>query len=125
MAALSESTYQGDFIHLEVDRCISRKNVTVVAAAALKRGQVLGIKAADGKYYPSVDGAADGTQNAVAILLDDLAITAGATVPVLRKLAVIVASYLQWDTSYTTQAKKDAALANLSSSCNIETIAGV
>lgn len=125
MASTVESTYQGDFIHFEVDRNISRKTVTVVAAAALKRGQVLGIKTADSKYYPSVDGASDGTQNAVAILLDDLAITAGASVPVLRKLAVVVPAYLQWDASYTTQAKKDAAIANLSNSSNIETMAGV
>jgi hypothetical protein len=125
MASLSEPTYQGDVIHSEVDRNLSRKNVTVVAVAALKRGTVLAIKTADSKFYPAVDGASDGTQNAVAVLLDDLPITAGAVVPVLRRLAVVNPSFLVWDASYTTQAKKDAAIANLESASTIVTLQAV
>lgn len=123
--ALTESNYQGELAKWEVERNFSRKNVTVVAAAALSRGQVLGIKTADGKYYPSVDGAADGTQNAVAILLDDLAITTGAVVPVLARMAIVESSKLVWGASYTTQGKKDTAIANLESASNIVTVTGV
>ena len=121
MAALTESTYLTDIIKWEVNPEYSRENVTVVAAAALKRGTVLGIKTADSKFYPSVQGASDGTQNAVAILLDDLAITAGAQVPVLRRTAIIVPNLLVWDASYTTAAQKTAALANLETASGIAT----
>jgi hypothetical protein len=117
--ALTEKNYQGDLLKEEISQNITRKNVTVVAVAALKAGQVLGIKTSDSKYYPSVDGAADGTQNAVAILLDDLAITTGAVVPVIRRLAVVDYNFLFWDTSYNTQPKKDTAVAYLESASTI------
>lgn len=123
--ALTENTYLTDIIKWEVNPNYSRENVTVVAATALKRGQVLAIKTADSKFYPSMDGAADGTQNAVAILLNDLPITAGAVVPVLRRTAIIVDGYLQWDASYNTQGKKDTALANLKNSSGIVTASDV
>lgn len=125
MAALTENTYLADIIKWEVNPEYSRENVTVVATAALKRGQVLGIKTADSKFYPSVDGAVDGTQNAVAILLNDQPITTGAVVPVLRRTAIIVDGFLQWDSSYTTQGKKDTALANLKNSSGIVTATDV
>lgn len=121
MASLTENTYHGDIIRWEVERNYSRNVVTVVAATALKRGTVLGIKTADSKFYPSVQGASDGTQNAVAILLDDLAITAGAPATVLRRTAIIVPNLLVWDASYTTAAQKTAALANLESASGIVT----
>lgn len=121
MSALTEGTYQGDIIAWEVNPDFSRKLVTVVAAAALKRGQVLAKKTADGKYYPSVDGAADGTQNAVCVLLDDLAITAGAVVPVLFRQAIIKPTYLVWGASYDSQGKKDTAIANLETASGIVT----
>lgn len=123
--ALTENTYLTDIIKWEVNPNYSRENVTVVAATALKRGQVLAIKTADSKFYPSMDGAADGTQNAVAILLNDLPITAGAVVTVLRRTAIIVDGYLQWDASYNTQGKKDTALANLKNSSGIVTASDV
>ena len=125
MAALTENTYIADIVKWEVNPDYSRENVTVVAATALKRGQVLAIKTADSKFYPSVDGAADGTQNAVAILLNDLPITAGAVVPVLRRTAIISDAFLTWDASYNTQGKKDTALANLKNSSGIVTATDV
>ncbi len=52
--------------------------VTIAAGAAvLKRGTVLGIVTASGKYIQSVKTAADGSQNPVAILADDADPTGG------------------------------------------------
>jgi hypothetical protein len=121
MTAFNESTYITDIVKWEVNPDYSRKLVTVVASAALKRGQVLAKKTSDGKYYPSVDGASDGTQNAVCILLNDLDITAGAVVPVLFRQAIIAPTYLVWDASYSTQGKKDTAIANLETASGIVT----
>lgn len=115
----TESNYICDVVKWELNPVVSRKTVTVVAAAALNRGLVLGIKAADGKFYPSVAGASDGTQNPVAILLDDLAITAGAQVPVLRRMAVVAKAGLVWDASYDTQPEKDAAYIYLEDNSHI------
>ena len=113
--AITEGTYQGDVVRWEAERNFTRESVTVVAAAALKKGTVLGIKTADGKYYPSVSGAADGTQTAVAVLMDDLAITAGAPAVVCRRCAIVNYGSLIFDTSYSDQPKKDAAVASLKS----------
>lgn len=110
-----------DIIRWEVNPSYSREKVTVVAATDLKRGTVLGIKTADKKFYPSVSGATDGTENAVAILLDDLEETAGKSVPVLRRTALIIAKNLVWDASYDLAAEKTAALANLASASGIVT----
>jgi hypothetical protein len=123
--ALTESNYQGEIVKWEVERNFSRKVVTVVAVAALTRGTVLGIKTADSKYYPSVAGATDGTENAKAILLDDLAITTGKAVPVLARMAIIEPSKLVWDASYDLLAEKTAALAYLEANSNIVAATGV
>jgi hypothetical protein len=79
----------------------------------------------DGKYYPSVAGAVDGTGDPKAILLDSLAITTGKAVPVLARMAVIEPSKLAWDASYDLDAEKTAALAYLEANCNIVAATGV
>lgn len=113
MATLNESNYISDLLKWEAEKNLTRKNVTVVAATALQAGTVLGIKTADGKYYPSVAGASDGTQTAVAVLMEPLAITAGAVVPVIRRAAIVSKKYLVFDASYDTQPEKDAAYLSL------------
>ena len=119
MASSTENNYKGDIVKFEVNPLISRKVVTVVAAAALKAGTMLGIKIADGKYYPSVAGAADGTQNPCAILLVDTPITAGAQLLVLRRMGVVAKSALIFDASYDTQPEKDAAYLYLEDNAHI------
>ena len=107
-----EGSYKNDFLRLEIDTEYTREQQTVVAAAALKKGTVLGIKTADGKYYPSVQGASDGTQNACAVLFDDMPIAAtGAPATVIVRGSVFQMSGLVWDASYTTNAQKLAACA--------------
>lgn len=67
----------------------------------------------DGKYYPAVYGAVDGTGEAAAILLEDLAITAGKSAALLAREAIIVGDYLVWGASYDSADKKAVALAQL------------
>lgn len=122
MASLSEGPRQGDIVRWEVNRNFSREEVTLAAASTMtvKRGTVLGIITATGKYVPSVSGASDGTQNAVAIALDDIPTnTTGVTATVLRRMGIIVQGDLVWDATYDTDNKKAVAIANLKSSSNI------
>lgn len=208
--ALNEGNYRGEIVKWEVERNFSRKAITVVAAAALLKGTVLGIKTkssvvstpgtntgngvmgaitlgtqakagtytlkctaaagnagtfqvldpsgvalpnltvavaytgghlnmtladgatdfivgdtfsiavtGDNKYYPSVAGAVDGTNDPKAILLEDLAISTGVTATALVRSAIIEPSKLVWDSSYDLLAEKTAALAYLEASCDI------
>ena len=128
MSSLSEGSRQGDIVRWEVERNFSREEVTLAAASTttVKRGTVLGIITASGKYVPSVSGASDGTQNAVAVALDDIATnTTGVVATVLRRMGIITLSDLVWDSSYSDQPKKDTAIANLKSSSNILAVTAV
>ncbi len=128
MASLSEAARQGDIVRWEVERNFSREEVTLAAASTttVKRGTVLGIITASGKYVPSVQGATDGSQNAVAVALDDIATnTTGVAATVLRRMGIILQTDLVWDSSYTTQNQKDAAITNLKTSSNILAVAAV
>ena len=52
---------------------VTLDNSPVIAqSAALKRGSVLGVITASGKYLLSASAASDGSQNPAAILLDDV-----------------------------------------------------
>lgn len=122
MASLSEGPRQGDIVRWEVDRNFSREEVTVYLASGtiMKRGTVLGILTADGKYTKSASGVSTGLQNAVAILLDDIVTDAtGVKATVLQRFGIIVQSDLVWDATYDTDNKKAVAIANLKSSSNI------
>lgn len=117
MASFTEPNYLDDILHWEGNKDYSREVVTLAAPSGTPtylKGQVLGIKTADSKFYPSTDGTADGLQNAAAILLADTTTnTTGVNAVVLRRHAIVVASGLVWDATYTTQGKKDAAIAAL------------
>lgn len=73
----------------------------------------------DNKYYPASYGAVDGTGEACAILLNDTAITAGATLAILRRYGILVPSDLIYDASYDSAPKKAVAVAQLKSISNI------
>ena len=73
----------------------------------------------DGKYYPCVQTAFDGTEQPVAILLEALAITVGTTATVLTRDAVIDDTYLVWGATYDSAPKKANALIALASAKNI------
>lgn len=64
---------QGDVVKWEVHSGYTREAITIVSGAGdLKVGTVLGKITASGKYTPSSTGAADGSQTAVAVLLDNV-----------------------------------------------------
>lgn len=70
--------------------------------------------AGDGKYYPAEYAAVDGTGEACAILLEDLAITAGQSCAILVRDGLLTSSSaLSWPASYDTNNKKAVAIAQL------------
>lgn len=73
----------------------------------------------DGKYYPAVYGAVDGTGEPCAILAEDVAITTGRKANILVREAVIVPHYLVWPASYDSDPKKATAYASLEATGNI------
>lgn len=113
MPNIVEGVYLTDLLLWEAERNFSREVITLAAPSGTptyKTGQVLGIKTADGKYYPSVQGASDGTQTPAGILAaDTVANTTGVNALILRRDVVVVPNFLIWDASFTTQPQKDAA----------------
>lgn len=114
---LSEGRYKHDFLKWEVHPLYSREQISIGATANVGKGTPLGIKTADQKYYPSVSGAADGTQNAVAVLMEDFTYAAGTPnqgVAIVRQ-AIVLKKGLVWDASYNDNTKKAAGLTSLKS----------
>lgn len=96
----------------------AREVVTVNEAAAKTYavGTVLGKVTADGKYKIAVQSAADGSQNAAAIVLEDKSIAAATDtklVVLVKGPAVISKNALVLDASFDLQAEKDAVYAAL------------
>lgn len=70
MTALTEGRHSGEFILSESNGNRSREEVTIVSGEDLAAGTVLGKITASGKYAAYDNGASDGTQTAVGVLLD-------------------------------------------------------
>ncbi len=70
MTTKNEGLHAGGFIVSEANGARSREQIVVVAGQTLSAGAVLGIVNASGKYAAYDNGAADGTQAAVGILLE-------------------------------------------------------
>ena len=116
MPVYTEGRYKHDFLKWEVDSKFSREMVAIGGTANIAKGTVLGIKTADGKYYPSVQGASDGTQNPVAIMFDDYVYDVAAAkqfATVIVRQAMVIKKGLVWDASYTTDPQKATAMAAL------------
>jgi hypothetical protein len=73
MPTYSETNKIGDFLKREFDQLHNRESVVIATGAAqnLAAGTVLGRITASGKYVLHDNAAADGSQNAAAILLFD------------------------------------------------------
>lgn len=69
MAQYSEPQKVGDVLKREYDKLLNREQVTYAQGSASVLGTVLGKVTATGKYVPLAPAAADGSQNAVGILL--------------------------------------------------------
>ncbi|AAU90988.1 MULTISPECIES: head decoration protein [Methylococcus] len=103
-----------DVLLYEVGEQWSRDRVTIAAGADLALGSVLGRISASGKYKLHDPAAADGSQNAVAVLLANAA-AAGADVaaPVIARGAVLDANGLVWKSGITDPQKATARAALL------------
>lgn len=105
-----------DWLRHELDARLNREEVTIVAGAGvLPTGTVMGKISASGKYKRHVNGAGDGTQTAVAVLLNAVDASGGSDVKgvLVTGNAEIVALSLSWDASVNDNTKKNAALAQL------------
>lgn len=78
----------------------------VGAGAALKAGTVLGRLTTGGKLVPSISGASDGSQLAVAILVEPVSTVAGDVTAAVYLAGEFNLDWLDFDVSYDTEAKK-------------------
>lgn len=105
-----------DWLRHELDPRLFREEITIPAGTGeLVTGTVLGKITANGKHTPHVNGAVDGTETAVGILLDAVDASGASDVKAVMVSghAEIVALLLTWHSSVDDTAKKDAALAQL------------
>jgi hypothetical protein len=104
-----------DWLKHELDPRLFRDTVTIASGAGnLKTGTVLGLITASGKYKRHVNGASDGTQTAVAILLSPAdATSADVKAVIVTGHCEIAAAELTWDASVDNGTKRNAALAQL------------
>ena len=71
MPILTESTHNTEFLLMEEEGSFSRTQIVIAAAApALASGTLLGKITASGKYVAYANGAADGSETCVGILLN-------------------------------------------------------
>lgn len=96
--------------------CREVLTVNEASAATYKVGTVLGKVTATGKYKASVQTAADGSQNPVAVVIDDKSIAATTDTKVLaivRGPVLVSKAGLALDATFNDAAKKAAAYASL------------
>lgn len=91
---------------------MTRKVTLAANAGALKRGQVLGQLTADYTFKTLTPGAADGTQTARAILLEDVTVGASAVQARVYMAGEYILADLVWPGGIT-DAQKNAAIQQL------------
>lgn len=109
-------TLSQDWLKHELDPRLFRKQITIAAGTGdVITGTVLGVVTASKKFVRMNPSAADGSQNAAAILLHrtDATGTTDVSGVIVTGNAEIAPLHLTWDASVTTQAQKDAAVAQL------------
>lgn len=100
----------------ETNKDYTRSPITIVSGAGkLVPGTVLGKITASGKYQPSPNTGSDGSQTAVAILVDSVDATSAdaAAMAVVRGPALVDASYLTYHSSVDDGTKKNTKLTQL------------
>ncbi len=105
-----------DVLKYEDEGTYSRDTVVIASGAGvLDFGTVLGKITASGKYKKHTNGASDGTETAVAVLISRVDATSVdvAEAIVIARHAEVVRQGLIWDASVNNDAKKDAAIAQL------------
>lgn len=118
MSVKTEGQHTGEFIVTESPGTLSRDKVTVTVPAntTLQAGHVLAQLAATGKYVEYDNAGTDGSEDAAAVLFDELVNATGAPVDlpgvVLNWGAEVREADLQWKSGLTDN-DKAAGLADL------------
>lgn len=113
MTALTETLHAGGFIVSELHDGaghLSRETVTVhggyTDAGVIVAGTVMGQITTGGKWVPSPNSGADGSQTAKGVLFDTVDATdADVTAVIIRRVAEVRASDLTYDTSVDDNTK--------------------
>lgn len=121
MTTLTNHLRAGAFIVSEGNGHISRDKVTIhggyTGAGVILAGTVLGKITSGGKYTPSPDTGGDGSQTAVAVLLDDVDVTdADVEATIIHRDAEVRASDLLYDSSVDDDDKKATKATQLAAS---------
>lgn len=121
----NEGVYPSDWLKHEVDIQISRAYGTIPAGttfdagagavAQIPSGTVFGRVTATGEYVPCDLGAADGSEVPAAILFNQVDVPAATSLVAVLvvKDAIVIQDKMSFHTSFTTQALKDTAFADL------------
>jgi hypothetical protein len=121
MANFTETVRSGEFILSDASGRASYDKITVAAGGGLMvAGTVLGMITASGKYklHDNQTPAADGTQNASAILMDDCDATADVSVAAVTRLAEVKGAQLTWKATISAP-NKILGIAQLASNSHI------
>lgn len=113
MTILTEGQYTAEFLVSEARGTRSREAKILASGNDLDAGAVLGVITASGKYAEHDPGAADGTENAVAVLYSPVdASAADADCVIIARDAEVNGDSLAWITGIIAGDKADA-IANL------------
>jgi hypothetical protein len=112
---IKENKKIGDVLSMEGDDGYSRDTVTIASGAGvLEVGEVLGKITADGKFVSSPETGSDGSETAVAVLLDNVdATSADVTARVAARHATVKTHALTFDASIDDTAKRQAKIDQL------------
>ena len=116
MTVLDENPHDGNFILSEDhEGRLSRDNIVIASGAGVLRpGTVLGKRTESGKFVPSPEVAADGTEVAVAILVGPVdATSADVTAVAVARHAEVNRHGLFYDASVDDDPKKSTKWAEL------------
>lgn len=115
MAAKTEPRHSGEFLLSEAEGTRSRDNIKIASGAGkVVAGAVLGKVTASGKFLPHNPGASDGTQTAIAVLLDAVdATSADAACVAITRDAEVKAAELTYHASTDTAPELAAVQASL------------
>lgn len=110
---LTEPITLGDWLIMEGEKRYSRDEVTLLTGKKYVSGEVLGIVTASGKHTSFNQDGADGTESAVAVLMDDVDATdADQPGVVIARHAQVLKSKITWPSDIDA-AEKTTALGQL------------
>lgn len=102
MTAINEGNYLGDLLKYEAPNLYSRESVTIASGADLTLGTVLGKITASGKYAALDPAETDGSEVAVAVLLEDAAAaSADVTALVVLRHSIVADHIVGWPSGIT------------------------